>query len=59
MRAALIFGVDLLKLRPEGRLRAGRRLCFRIVVFSAGLLQPGDFLLSGSQLAAQVIDQSH
>ena len=66
MRAALILGIYLLELSHEGRLCARRRLCFRIVVFSTqrglpgtGLLQPGDFSLSGSQLPAQVIDQSY
>ncbi len=59
MKADLGLGVYLLKLRHEGGLRAGRRVCFRIVVFSvrcrtfsAGLLQPGDFPVSGSQLPA-------
>ena len=66
MKADLVLGVYLLELSHKGRLRTGRRLCFRIVVFSArrglpdtGLLQPGDFSLSGSQLPAQVIDQSY
>lgn len=53
------FGIDLFELRHEGRLRAGRRHCFLRVVFSirrgffgTGLLQPGDFPVSGSQLPA-------
>jgi len=66
VKADLVLGVYLLELSHEGGLCTGRRFCFRSVVFSArrglfgtGLLQPGDFSLSGSQLPAQVIDQSY
>lgn len=59
MKADLVLGVYLLELSHEGSLRAGRRFCFRSIIFSArrglfgaGLLQPGDFPLSGSQLPA-------
>ena len=59
MKTDLVFGVYLLELSHEGSLCTGRRHCFRCVVFSirrgffgAGLLQPGDFLVSDSQLPA-------
>ena len=66
MKAGLVLGIEMFKLGHEGRLRTGRWFCFRRVVFSvqrglpgAGLLQSGDFLVSGSQLPAQVVDQSY
>ena len=66
MNAALGFGIYVFELRHEGRLCAGRWLRFRRVVFSirrglfgADPLQPSDFPLSGSQLPAQIRDQSH
>ncbi len=59
VKADLVSGVYLFELSPEGGLRAGWRPCFRSIIFSArrglfgaGLLQPGDLPISGSQLAA-------